>query len=99
VSEDAFEADLLAVAVKDYLTPKYPDRWEGTPAALQVALDEVTPEFFHKNKSWPKTPAAVGNAIKRSKPLLEEKGYTIVRRHSGTRSIIIVPPQSEAVGS
>jgi hypothetical protein len=69
------------------------DGWEGPPAALQIALDEATPERIRKSRSWPKTPAQMGNRIKRAKPLLEHKGFTVERRHSGTRTIIIVPPR------
>lgn len=93
VVDDTFEADSVAVAVRDFIMAKHPDRWEGSPAALQVELDEATPERIRKSRSWPKTPAQMGNRIKRAKPLLEHKGFTVERRHSGTRSIIIVPPQ------
>lgn len=96
VVDDTFEADAVAVAIRDFVMPKHPDGWEGAPAALQVELDEVTPERIRKSRSWPKTPAQLGNRIKRAKPLLEHKGFTIERRHSGMRSIIIVPPRSQA---
>ncbi len=93
VIDDTFEADAVAVAVRDFIVAKHPDRWEGSPSALQVELDEATPELIRKSRSWPKTPAQMGNRIKRAKPLLEHKGFTVERRHSGTRTIIIVPPQ------
>jgi putative DNA primase/helicase len=99
VVDDTFEADAVAVAIKDFIIPKYPDGWEGAPAALQVELDEATPERIRKSRSWPKTPAQLGNRIKRAKPLLEHKGFTVERRHSGTRSIIIVPPRPRPDGS
>jgi hypothetical protein len=89
----------VAVAIKDFIIPKYPDGWEGAPAALQIELDEATPERIRKSRSWPKTPAQLGNRIKRAKPLLEHKGFTVERRHSGTRSIIIVPPRTQPGGS
>jgi putative DNA primase/helicase len=92
VVDDTFEADAVAVAVRDFIMAKHRDRWEGSPAALQVELDEATPERIRKSRSWPKTPAQMGNRIKRAKPLLEHKGFTVERRHSGTRTIIIVPP-------
>jgi len=94
IVDDTFEADIFAVAVKDYLAPRHPERWEGAAAALQIELDEVTPERIRKSKTWPKTPAQVGNRMRRAKPLLEHKGFTIDRRHSGTRSIVIVPPRT-----
>jgi putative DNA primase/helicase len=93
VVDDTFEADAVAVAIRDFILTKHPDRWEGTPAALQIALDEATAENIRKLRSWPKTPSQLGNRIKRARPLLEHKGFTVERRHSGTRTIIIVPPQ------
>jgi putative DNA primase/helicase len=93
VVDDTFEADAVAVAIKDFMSG-HPDGWEGAPAALQVALDEATPERIRKSRSWPKTPAQMGNRIKRAKPLLEHKGFIVERKHSGTRTIIIVPPRS-----
>jgi putative DNA primase/helicase len=92
VVDDTFEADAVAVALRDFITTKHPDGWEGTPSALQVQLDEATPESIRKSRSWPKSPSQLGNRIKRAKPLLEHKGFTVERRHSGTRTIIIVPP-------
>jgi putative DNA primase/helicase len=94
VADDTFEADVVAVAVNNHLAPKHPQRWEGSPAALQVEMDELTPEYLRKSKFWPKTPMMMGNALKRAKPLLEHKGFTVERRKSGTRSIIIVPPRT-----
>ncbi len=94
VVDDTFEADAVAVAIKEFMSG-HPDGWEGPPAALQVALDEATPERIRKSRSWPKTPAQMGNRIKRAKPLLEHKGFAIDRRHSGTRTITIVPPRAK----
>jgi putative DNA primase/helicase len=93
VVDDTFEADAVAVAVKDFME-KHPERWEGTSTDLLVVLDDVTPERIRKSKSWPKTPAQLGNRIKRAMPLLEHKGFTVDRRHSGTRTITIVPPRA-----
>jgi putative DNA primase/helicase len=94
VVDDTFEADAVAVAIRDFVISKHPDGWEGTPSALQVALDDATPESIRKSRSWPKTPNQLGNRVKRAKPLLEHKGFAVDRRHSGTRTIIIVPPEA-----
>jgi putative DNA primase/helicase len=92
VVDDTFEADAVAVAIKDFIVPRHPDGWEGSATALQIELDEVTPERIRKSRSWPKTPNQMGNRIKRAQPLLEHKGFVVVRRHSGSRTITIVPP-------
>jgi hypothetical protein len=100
VAEDTFEADPFAVAVHDFVIKKYPypDRWEGSPAKSRIELDEETPEPIRKWRLWPKTPAGFGNSIKRAKPLLEYKGFTVERRHSGTRTITIVAPKQQPSG-
>jgi putative DNA primase/helicase len=94
VVDDTFEADAVAVAIKDFIVPRHPDGWEGSATALQIELDDVTPERVRKSRSWPKTPNQMGNRIKRAQPLLEHKGFTVMRRHSGSRTITIVPPAS-----
>jgi putative DNA primase/helicase len=94
VVTDTFEADAVAVAIKDFIMKNHAeDGWEGTPTALQFELNKATPERIRNSRSWPKTPAQLGNRIKRAQPLLEHKGFTIDRRHSGTRTITITPPR------
>ena len=66
VVEDTFEADPFAIAVIDFITRRHPQGWEGQPAALQVELDEITPERIRKSRLWPKSPAQLGNRIKRA---------------------------------
>jgi hypothetical protein len=96
VAEEAFEADAFAIAVHDFALNKHPDGYEGAPAALLIGLDEMTPERIRKSRSWPKSPAQLGNRMNRATPVLKHKGFTIERRRSGTRSIIIVPPKKAA---
>jgi putative DNA primase/helicase len=93
VAEDTFEADAFAIAVHKFITEQRPDGWQGTPAELLVDLDNATDERIRKSRSWPKTPAQLGNRLKRAKPMLEHKGFAVDRRHSGTRTITIVPPR------
>jgi putative DNA primase/helicase len=94
VVNDTFEADAVAVAIRDFIMSKYSEvGWEGTPTDLQIELDTATPERIRNSRSWPKTPSQLGNRIKRAQPLLEHKGFIIDRRHSGTRMIVIVPPR------
>jgi hypothetical protein len=93
VADDTFEGDAVAVAIQGFILDKHPDGWEGSPAALLTELDTYIPERIREGRSWPKTAARLGNRIKRAKPLLEHKGFTVERRHSGTRTITIVPPK------
>lgn len=93
VVDDTFEADAFAVAIRDFIVPKRSDGWEGTAGELLTELDEVTPERIRKSRSWPRMPGQVGTRIKRAMPLLEHKGFTVHKHHSGKRTIIIVPPR------
>jgi len=94
VINDTFEADAVAVALHDFVTRHHPAGWEGTPTDLLLALDNAVPERTRNSRSWPKSPAQLGNRVKRAKPILEHKGFAVDRRHSGTRSITIAPPRA-----
>jgi putative DNA primase/helicase len=94
VAEDTFEGDPIAVAVHGFVLEKNPDGWEGTATDLLIVLDNHVAEHIRKSRSWPKTAAQLGNRIKRAKPLLEHKGFTVERRHSGMRTITIMPPKA-----
>jgi len=92
VSEAAFEADAVAVAVWKFLQTK-PERFEGTMTELLEEINNYVSETTRRSKYWPQSAAALGNRIERSTPLLKAKGCVIERRHSGQRIITIIPPQ------
>jgi putative DNA primase/helicase len=92
VSEAAFEADAVAVAVWKFLQTK-PERFEGTMTELLEGINNYVSEATRRSKYWPPSAAALGNRIERSTPLLKAKGCVIERRHSGQRIITIIPPQ------
>lgn len=96
VSESAFEADPVAMAIKAFVEAEHPHGWHGTPSALLEALNNRTPEGLRKTKVWPMHPQALGNRIDRVAPLLRSKGFAIERRRSGIRTISIVPPPKPA---
>jgi putative DNA primase/helicase len=94
VSEAAFEADAVAVAVWKFLQTK-PERFEGTMTELLEEINNYVSETTRRSKYWPQSAAALGNRIERSTPLLKAKGCVIERRHSGQRIINIIPPQAQ----
>jgi len=95
VSDATFEADPVAMAVRDLLAlPEHAQGWEATPAEWLSALTARVPEAVRKSRIWPVTAQALGSRIDRAAPLLRRKGYEIERRHSGRRIITIVPPPS-----
>jgi putative DNA primase/helicase len=91
VSEAAFEADSVAVAIDKVISTERPEGFHGTATELLSAINNMVPETTRKSKYWPQNAAQLGMA--RATPLLRAKGYIVERRHSGTRTITIVPPK------
>ena len=94
VSEAAFEADNVAVAIWKMLQTK-PDGFEGTPTALLEEINNFATETTKRSKYWPQMPSQMGNRLDRATPLLRAKGCVIQRRHSGQRTITIIPPKAQ----
>ena len=97
VIDDALEADAVAVAISEFVPKEHPEGWEAPAAEWLIALDNAVSERIRTARSWPKSPVQLGNRIKRAKPVLEHRGFTIDTRHSGKRTIIIVPPRDRSV--
>ncbi len=94
VSESSFEADPVAVAIHDFVLKQYPgDGWNGTATELLAALNERISETMRRSKIWPQSREAMGNGFDRVKPLLRAKRFSVDRKRSGQRTIIIVPPK------
>jgi hypothetical protein len=95
LSDTSFDASPLAVAVHSFMKASYANTsWAGSATELLTALIPHVPDSIRNNTIlWPKTPNGLSSQLARIAPLLREKGYTIERRHSGTRLIVIAPPQ------
>ena len=94
VTDSTFEADPVAVAIRDFILTVHPqDGWSGSATELLTQLNERVSEGVRRSKLWPMSAQALGNRIERIAPLLRGKGFTIERRHSGGRITTIVPPQ------
>lgn len=93
VSDATFEADLVAVAIHGFVTSaEFPQGWRGTPTELLAALSGRVTETVRRMRRWPISAQSMGNAFDRAAPLLRSRGYTVQRRHSGMREIVIIPP-------
>ncbi|WP_198164748.1 hypothetical protein [Rhodoplanes sp. Z2-YC6860] len=94
VEEGAFEADMIAVAIRDYITPtKYPGGFRGSPTELLNVLSAAVPDVIRRARGWPVKAQQMGNAFERAKPLLRHRGFHVERHRGGQREIVIVPPQ------
>jgi hypothetical protein len=94
VTDATFEADPVAVAIREFILTVHPhEGWHGTATELLAALDDRVSEGVRRSKLWPMSAQALGNRIDRIAPLLRGKGFTIERRHSGVRTITVIPPQ------
>jgi putative DNA primase/helicase len=98
ISESAFEADSVAVAIAKLVRTDFPDGMVKTATELLALLNatDLVSENIRKQRYWPATPQGLGNRIDRIAPLLKAQGFTIERKHSGVRNIIIVPPGDAA---
>jgi putative DNA primase/helicase len=94
ISESAFEADSVAVAIAKLVRRDHPDGLVATATELLTRLNatDLVSDGVRKQRTWPATPQGLGNRIDRIAPLLKAQGFKIERRHSGVRNIIIVPP-------
>ncbi|MDR3420129.1 MAG: ATP-binding protein [Xanthobacteraceae bacterium] len=98
VIETSFEADAVAVGIRDYIISEKPEGWTGTATELLAALNVRVNEGVRKSKLWPLSAQGLGNRIDRVAPLLRNKGFVVERRHSGQRHIIINPPAAAVTG-
>jgi energy-coupling factor transporter ATP-binding protein EcfA2 len=90
----AFEADPVAMAIADMIRDDYPRGWNGTATRLLEVLAPHVPEGLKRSRSWPDSAQGLGNRIERVKPLLRQRGIIIERKHSGDRTISIVPKEA-----
>ncbi|WP_249780897.1 ATP-binding protein [Bradyrhizobium sp. dw_78] len=92
VSETVFEADSVAVAIRNFVIEDHPLGWEGTPTELLAEINNRVAEGIRKARTWPMTAQALGNRIDRIAPLLRNKGFVVERMRSTVRTIKIIPP-------
>jgi len=94
ITETTFEADPVAIAIRDLIRNDYPTGWSGSATELLAALNTRTAENVRRIRLWPPTAASLGNRIDRIAPVLRSQGFIVERRHSGTRTITIAPAAS-----
>ena len=88
VSDSAFEADAVAIAIRDLMATRV-EPWEGTPTELLAALEGHASEHARKMRTWPATAQGLGNRLDRVAPLLRGQGLAFERMKSGNRIIRI----------
>ncbi len=90
-SETTFEADPVAVAIRDLIRGDYPTGWHGSATELLAALNTRTPDHIRRMRFWPQTASSLGNRIDRVAPVLRSRGFTVERHKSDVRTISIAP--------
>jgi hypothetical protein len=92
VSDAAFDADPVAVAVHKLITAGYLEGWIGSATELLVLLDAYAPERLRKSNIWPSSAVSLGKRIDRAAPLLRAKGITVDHSRVGAARTIILAP-------
>jgi putative DNA primase/helicase len=86
----AFEADIVAIVLTNFIRNTTTGAWEGTPTQLYDAFNASASETQRKMKSWPASPAGLTNRVERAAPVLRSQGIHVERRHAhGGRLITI----------
>lgn len=87
VVDATLDASPVAVAVRVLLDAPRGSRWEGTPAQALEALSGVVPESTKRNPSWPKSPRALRQALRRNATFLRSADIeTDLDAHAGRGS-------------
>ncbi|SHG16069.1 hypothetical protein [Bradyrhizobium erythrophlei] len=95
VADGAFEADAVAVAIRDFMRAGTEQVWTGTATELLGRLANHATDTIRKSRAWPATASGLGNRLDRAAPLLRAKGFTIDRRKSDARLISIIAPNDD----
>ena len=62
--------------------------WQGTATELLDRLNRMAVDLTQRQRSWPKSPRALSNALRRLAPNLREAGIDIIHEQtSGTKSV------------
>ena len=85
----SFEADVVAVAVYDFVVGEPASCWTGTATQLLDALNSKASDSLKRSRSWPSSAQGLGNRIDRVAPLLRGRGLYVQRKHSGGRFLSI----------
>ena len=89
-SDTAFEADPVAVAVRDWMIKHHIDGWEGTATDLLAELNTFVSEDIRRSRFWPAKVNALGKAIDRAAPLLRQKHIHVLKRNTSTARLISI---------
>ena len=93
VLESTFQADAVAIAMRDFVLSSHPQGWEGTPTELLNGLSSHVSDSVRKLRTWPATAQAMGNRFDRAAPLLRDRGFIVERPQRGVvRLLRIIPP-------
>lgn len=73
----ALEDSAVAIVLQEFITGRVSDVWEDTVKNLLAALKEHAGEETSRQRSWPKTPKALANRLRRLAPNLRAVGIDV----------------------
>lgn len=91
-ADDAFEANLVAVAVSRLMQRRERDHqsfiWEGSATDLLDALNNFATDEVKRSHAWPKSTSSLGGILVRVSPVLRGRGIDVVKHREGTQRTI-----------
>ncbi len=89
-TQQAFEADIVAIVLATFVRGLSTKSWEGTPTQLFAEINVHASDTQKRMRSWPVSPAGLTNRIERAAPLLRSQGIHVERRRSRDERLIAI---------
>lgn len=90
------EDDSVAGAIVRFLKQDEPEGWTGEASILLDRLGAKVSDSVRNSREWPRTPISFGSRLARLAPVMRNQGISIEKRHSGRRTISLIPISQKA---
>jgi Bifunctional DNA primase/polymerase, N-terminal/Primase C terminal 2 (PriCT-2) len=92
---DVIEADIVAGAVRSFMSRREGGEWSGTAAQLGDELGEVVGETQAKSKTWPDSPRALRARLQRAQAPLRKVGIALTFDRTDRKHAIRIRNEAE----
>ncbi|MBV8441928.1 MAG: hypothetical protein JO312_15430, partial [Hyphomicrobiales bacterium] len=96
--ESVLEASPVAGAVRNLMAARQGQEWRGLASDLLIELSGRVDDQVYRSETWPKTPRALSNRLRRASSFLRKTGIHVVfarEGHARARQIVLTayPPK------